>query len=48
MNTIQKHIFAYICLKFGSYVDQRLSNIKHILDIEDMAVETQIQIQYGG
>ena len=40
MITIQKHIFAYNCLKFGSYVDQRLSDIKHILDIGD--------IQYGG
>ena len=40
MKTSQKHTFAYTCLKFGSYVDQTLSNIKDILDIEN--------IQYGG
>ena len=34
IKTSQKHTFSYTCLKFDSYVDQTMSNIKHILDIE--------------
>ena len=40
IKTTQKHTFAYTCLKFGSYVEQSLCNIKHILDFEN--------IQYGS
>ena len=40
IKTSQTHTFAYTCLKFGSYVVQRLFTMKRILDIEN--------IQYGG
>ena len=40
IKTSQKHTFAYTILKFGSFVDQPMGNIKHILDIAN--------IQYGG
>jgi len=40
IKTYQKHTCAYTCLKFDDYVVQRLFNLIHILDIEN--------IQYGG
>ena len=40
IKTSRKHTFSYTCLKLDRYVDQTMSNIKHILDVE--------KIQYGG
>ena len=40
IKTSQKHIFAFTCLNFGSFVDQTLTNVMDILDIEN--------IQYGS
>ena len=38
IKTSQEHIFAYICLKFGRYVDQTLSNMKHISSIDNFSI----------
>ena len=40
IKTSQKHIFAFTCLKFGSYVVQRVCTLTRTLDIK--------HIQHGG